>query len=79
MRFSRHVAGYTRRNEISNLTICSKLQIFNINDKITDKKKKWHGHIQWMYPYRIAHKAVEYKPIRCRDIVHPKRRWEYDF
>jgi hypothetical protein len=36
----RHDAGYTRRDEISNITIRSELQIFNINDKITDKKKE---------------------------------------
>jgi hypothetical protein len=34
MRFLRHVAGFTRRDEIFNLTIRSELQIFNINDKI---------------------------------------------
>jgi hypothetical protein len=50
MRFSRHVAGYTGRDEISNLTIRSKLQIFNVNDKIKDKKKEWHDHIQLVYP-----------------------------
>jgi hypothetical protein len=42
MRFLRHVAGHTRRDEISNLTIRSELQIFSINDKITDKEKEWH-------------------------------------
>jgi hypothetical protein len=54
MRFFRHVAGYTRRDEISNLTIRSELQIFNINDKITDKEKEWHDRIKRMDPYRIA-------------------------
>jgi hypothetical protein len=68
MRFSRHVAGYTRRDEISNLTIRSELQIFNINDKMKDKKKEWHDHIQRIDPYRIAHKAVEYKHIGHRDV-----------
>jgi hypothetical protein len=37
-----HGAGYTRRDEISNLTIRNELQKLNINDKITDKKKEWH-------------------------------------
>jgi hypothetical protein len=40
MRFLRNVAGYTRRDEISNITIRRDLQIFNINDKITDKKNE---------------------------------------
>jgi hypothetical protein len=42
LRFLRHVAGYTRRDEISNLTIRSELHIFNIlvNFKIKDKKKR---------------------------------------
>jgi hypothetical protein len=80
MRFLRHVAGYTRRDEISNLTIHSELQIFNRqNDKITDKKKEWHDHIQRMDPYRIARKAVEYRPSRHRDVGRPKRSWEDDF
>jgi hypothetical protein len=79
MRFLRHVAGHTRRDEFSNITIRSELQIFNINDKITDKKKEWHDHIQWMDPYRIARNAVEYKPIGHRDIRRPKTRWEDDF
>jgi hypothetical protein len=78
MRFLRHVAGYTRRDEINNLTIRSDLQIFNINSKITDKKKEWHDHIQRMDPYRIACKAVEYKPIGRRGAGRPKRRWEDD-
>jgi hypothetical protein len=51
MRFLWHVAGYTRRNEICNLTIRSELQILNINDKITDKKKEWRDHSQRMDPY----------------------------
>jgi hypothetical protein len=79
MRFLRHVAGYTRRDEISDLTICNELQIFNVNDKIKDKKKEWHDHIQWTDPYRIAHKADECKTIGHRDVRHPKRRWEDDF
>jgi hypothetical protein len=79
MRFLRHVAGYTRRDEISDLTICNEFQIFNVNDKIKDKKKEWHDHIQWMDPYRIAHKADECKPIGHRDVRHPKRRLEDDF
>jgi hypothetical protein len=77
--FLRHVAGYTRMNEISNLAICNELQIFHINDRITDKKKEWHYHIQRMDSYRIARKAVEYKPTGHRDVGHPKRRWEDDF
>jgi hypothetical protein len=43
MRFFRYVAGYT-----------SELQIFNINDKITDKEKEWHDRFKRMDPYRIA-------------------------
>jgi hypothetical protein len=79
MRFLRHVAGYTRRDEISNLTIRSELHIFKINDKIKDKKKEWHDHIQRMDPYRIARKADEYKSIGHRDVGRPKRRWKDDF
>jgi hypothetical protein len=79
MRFLRHAAGYTRRDEISDLTIRSELQIFNIKDKFTDKKKDWHDRIQRMDPYRTARKAVEYKPTAHRDVGRPKRRRENDF
>jgi hypothetical protein len=79
MRFLRHVAGYTRRDEISNLTIRSELQIFNIYDKIKDKKKEWHDHIQRMDPYRVDYKTVEYKPIGHREVGRLKGRWEDDF
>jgi hypothetical protein len=79
MRFLRHVAGHTRRDEISNLTIRSDLQIFNINYSITDKKREWHDHIQRKDPYRMARKTLEYKPIGHRDVGRPERRWENDF
>jgi hypothetical protein len=79
MRFLRNVAGYTRRDEISNLTIHTKLQLLNINDKITDKKKERRDHIQRMDPYRIAHRAAEYKPVGHRDVGRPKIRWDDDF
>jgi hypothetical protein len=78
LRFLRHAAEYARRDEINDLSIRSELQIFNIN-KITDKKKEWHGHIQRMDPCRIARIAVEYKPMGHRDVGRPKRRWEVDF
>jgi hypothetical protein len=56
------------------VTVRSELQIFNINGKITEKKKEWHDHIQGMDPYRIARKAVEYKRIGHRDVGRPKRK-----
>jgi hypothetical protein len=62
-RLSRYIAVCTRSDEISNLTFRSELQVFIINDKITDKNKEWHVHIQRMDHYRIARKADEYKPI----------------
>jgi hypothetical protein len=40
--------GCTRRDEISNLTTRSELQIFNVNYKITDNTNECHGHIQGM-------------------------------
>jgi hypothetical protein len=67
MRFLRHVAGYTRRDEISNLII-RELQILNINDKITDKRREWHDHIERIDSYRTARKAAEYKPTGHRDV-----------
>jgi hypothetical protein len=77
--FWRHVGGYARRDELSNLSIRSELRKFNINDKIKDKKNKWHDHIQRMNLYRIARKAVGYKPLGHRDFGRPKRRWVLKF
>jgi hypothetical protein len=54
----RYVAGYNRWNEISNLTIHNKVQIFNIHYKIKDTKKEWNDNIQQMDTYRITYKAV---------------------
>jgi hypothetical protein len=79
IRFLRRVAGYTRRDEISNLTILSDIQIFYIKDKIKDTKNECHDHIQRMGPYIIVHKAAEYKPTGHRDIGRSTRRWEDDF
>jgi hypothetical protein len=79
VRFLRHVAGQTRRDEVSNLTIRRELQIFNINYKIEGKEREWRGRIQGMDPYKIFRKAVEYKPLGHRDVKRPKRRWEDDF
>jgi hypothetical protein len=78
LRFLRHAAEYARRDEINDLSTRSELQIFNIN-KIIDKKKEWHGHIQRIDPYRISRKADEYKPMGHGDIGRPKRRREDDF
>jgi hypothetical protein len=66
MRFLRHDAGYTRRDEISILTIRSELQIFNINDRIKDKKKEWHDRIQLLDPYKA--KQLDINPIGHRDV-----------
>jgi hypothetical protein len=79
MVFLRHAARYTRRDEISNPTIRSELQICNINDKITDKKKELHDHNLRMDPYRIPPKAVECKPIGHREVGRSKSRWEDEF
>jgi hypothetical protein len=62
IRFLRHVAGYTKRDEISNIIIRSELQIFNINDKIKDNKKEWHDHIQRMDRYRIVRRQLDVNP-----------------
>jgi hypothetical protein len=78
LRFLRHAVEYARRDEISDLSIRRELQIFNIN-KITDKEKEWHGHIQRIDPYRISRKAEEYKPMGHRDVGRPKRRRKTTF
>jgi hypothetical protein len=51
-RFLRYVGGYSIQDEISNLTICDELQIFDISDKIKDKRREYYDHIEQINPHR---------------------------
>jgi hypothetical protein len=50
IKFLRKVACHILRDEISNLTIRNKLQIFNIGKKIADQKQNWHELLARMNP-----------------------------
>ena len=51
------------------------LDIFNINDKLTQYKINWREHTQRMDDNRLL-KKLNYKPEGKRNIGRPQTRWE---
>ena len=54
------------------------LDIFNINDKLTQYKINWREHTQRMDDNRLL-KKLNYKPEGRINIGIPQTRWEDDF
>jgi hypothetical protein len=52
------------------------LNIFNINEKTDNCKKKYVDHVQRMGFTRISKFIMEYKPTGKQEIRSPKKRWE---
>jgi hypothetical protein len=50
----REVAGYTLRDEISNLPIRNELQILNMGENIAERNRNYHEHLERTYPRRAA-------------------------
>jgi hypothetical protein len=57
MRFLRPMAGYTLRDKKKSTDIREQLDIYNINDKLTQYKINWREHIQRMYDNRLPKKT----------------------
>jgi len=55
-RFLRPMAGYTLKNKKRSSDIREQLGIFNINNKLTQYKINWRGHIQRMDDNRLSKK-----------------------
>ena len=75
------MAGYTPwYKKKRNSDIREHLDIFNINDKLTQYKLNWREHIQnngWQQT--TPKKKLNYKAEGRRNIGRPKTRWEDDF
>ena len=56
MRFLRSMAGYTLLDKKRSSDIREQLDIFNINDKLTQYKINWREHIQRMDDNRLPKK-----------------------
>ncbi|PSN50667.1 hypothetical protein C0J52_09317 [Blattella germanica] len=58
----KRVAGLNLLDQVSNNDIRNSLEIFNLNERITDNKERWHAHIQRMDPDRLTKKLLNYRP-----------------
>ena len=55
--------------------IRSDLDIFAVNEKIKEYRRKWIQHINRMEESRIPKMAKDYNPRGRRKIGRPKKRW----
>ena len=72
------MAGYTPCGK-KEVATYEKLEIFNINNKLTQYKINWREHIQRVDDNRLPKKKINYKPEGRRNIGRPQTRWEDDF
>ena len=78
MRFWRPMAVHTLLDKKRSSDIREQLDIFLINDKLTQYKINWREYIQRMDDNRLQ-KKLNYKPEGRRNIGRPQTRWEHDF
>jgi hypothetical protein len=71
-KFLRSVAGYTRKDQITNTKIREKLNIFNLNAKIIKSRSQWKHQMQRMEDRQIPKKILTYIPKRKRNIGCPQ-------
>ena len=75
MRFLRRVKGCTRRDLVRNEDVRNELNVYAINEKITEYKERWKQHVNRMGNGRIPKKILNYNPRGKRDIGRPRKRW----
>jgi hypothetical protein len=78
MKFLRSVKGCTRMDHIRNEEIRTDLEMYAIQDKITEYRIRWSSHLQRMDNSRLPKQAVLYKPRGRRDMGRPRKRWTAD-
>jgi hypothetical protein len=78
MKFLRSVKGCTRMDHIRNEEIRTELEIYAIQDKITEYRIRWSAHLQRMDNSRLPKQALLHKPMGRRDVGHPRKRWTAD-
>ena len=76
MRFLRRTKGCSRREQIRNEDIRRELNIYNLNEKVTEYRSKWKDHVERMPRERVPLKVLKYSPEGRRDVGRPRKRWE---
>jgi hypothetical protein len=79
MKFLRSVKGCTRMDHTRNEEIRTELEMYAIQDKITEHRIRWSAHLQGMDNSRLHKQALLYKPRGRRDVGRPRKRWTDDF
>jgi hypothetical protein len=78
MIFLRSVKGCTRMYHISNEEIRTELEMYAIQDKITEYRIRWSAHLRRMDNSRLSKQALLYKQRGRRDMGRPRKRWTAD-
>jgi hypothetical protein len=79
MKFLRSVAGYTLLGQKRSTDIRSELKIFNLVERIENKKENWYEHILRMTKDRLPKVLLNCKPRGYRNIRRLIARWEDAF
>ena len=75
MRFVISVGGYTRMDNISEVTR-KELEISGIQDVTLKYKQNWINHFERMDNTRLPKHALKHKPRGRRDRGRPRKRWQ---
>jgi hypothetical protein len=78
MKFLRSVKGCARMDHIRNEEIGTELEMYAIQDKITEYRIRWSAHLQRMDNSRLPKQALVYKPRGRRHVGRPRKRWTAD-
>jgi hypothetical protein len=65
-------------DHIRNEEIRTELEIYAIQDKITEYRISWSAHLQRMDNSRLPKQALLYKPRGRRYVGRPRKRWTAD-
>jgi hypothetical protein len=78
MKFLRSVKGCTRMDHIRNEEIRTEIEMYAVQDTITEYRIHWSAHLQRMDNSRLPEQALLYKPRGRRDVGRPRKRWTAD-
>jgi hypothetical protein len=78
MKFLRSVKGCTRMDHIRNEEIRTEIEMYTIQDKITEYRIRWSARLQRMDNSRLPKQVLLYKPRGRRDVGGPRKRWTAD-
>jgi hypothetical protein len=78
MKFLRSVKGCARMDHVRNEEIRTELEMYAIQDKITEYRIRWSAHLQKTDNSRFPKQALLYKSRGRRDVGCPRKRWTAD-